>query len=61
MMTQRDIWADDIETHEPNSGHEANLTKWGWPSPALLKRHARSVVKREPTPVPYDGHGECPF
>ena len=31
----RDLWHPDIIPVEPNSGDEANLTKWGWPSPAL--------------------------
>lgn len=26
-------------TPGPNPGDEATLAKWGWPSPALLKRH----------------------
>ncbi len=36
-----DLWHPDITPGEPNSGDEANLTKWGWPSPALLQRHNR--------------------
>lgn len=34
-------------TPGPNSGDEANLAKWGWPSPALLKRHGKGGGKNE--------------
>lgn len=47
------------DTPGPNSGDEANLAKWGWPSPALLKRHApkEPYTAWKPTPE----QQECPF
>lgn len=48
-----DLYADNIEVHPPKGTHEATLTKWGWPSPSLLKRHKRSIVEHKvwmPTP-----------
>lgn len=50
---------DRVET-APNAGDEANLAKWGWPSPALLKRHTRpdhSDLWKGPT----EEQPECPF
>ena len=30
---------ESVKPPLPNSGDEANLAKWGWPSPALLVKH----------------------
>lgn len=49
----------EAEIPGPNSGDEANLAKWGWPSPALIKRH----TPREPYTAwkPTPEQQECPF
>ena len=51
---------DDRPIGEPNAGDEANLTKWGWPSPALIKRHDPKRYGNLWT-GPTDEQQECPF
>lgn len=57
-MTESDTHQEPLP---PEPWHEATLTKWGWPSPKLLERHSKSVVKRETSEPTYNGVGECPF